>query len=430
MFNLSPDKSRTPGHITSSANSYFSFGTDPLGTSSEFPDHPQHNTATPSASNHMEWTPTPTGTQSHYHSTDSAGYDANQNALDYEALSPLENVGGVGRLVAHFESKDYVPPLPPRPINNASSSIGTTSTMSSHFGSLNAATNPHINRAPSPVASPIDSHYGSFTALSRIASPSETSNMATSPSLISFGSFTDTRVQSPGVSSIASPFPGMGSFVPMARVSSPMGAGQLSTSVHEQTFAGVGTPGFEIWRAPDSAEIKQEPFPASSPAVNSHGFVKPPVPPKPKPMMSDQSSNQFILDFNSTTGTSNGASFADSTNVSAKAKGKAPVKPPIKPPRPRLQPPPPPPPPRPNLAEESVSSPMIKQEPTTPQPFDMFSPFPAVCYQTLFCVIMCKVLIQCRKHNASPQSAVAAILEAVRQENKFLPKRGNSIKAR
>ncbi|KND91770.1 hypothetical protein TOPH_03443 [Tolypocladium ophioglossoides CBS 100239] len=113
-----------------------------------------------------------------------------------------------------------------------------------------------------------------------------------------------------------------------------MMASPMVASPTQSTPQVSGTPGFEIWRPPGSANVKSE-HPQPPNPINQGGYFKPPVPTTPKPIMN--AGNQFILEF----------------NPSAKAKGKAPAKPP------RPRPPPPVPPP---------FSPEVKQEPSTPQP--------------------------------------------------------------
>lgn len=242
---------------------------------------------------------------------------------DGMAMSPVENVeldnlgspyggGGVGRLVAHFENKGYVPPLPPRPINNQPHQphhIGHSPSMSSQFGSLNSVA--HTHRISSPVASPGESQFGSLGVHSPPTPTSIVTNMARSGS-ISYGSFHDTpQVHSPG---IGSPFGSMDGFMSSARVNSPMVSTPMASAPmmsSPMAASGVpGTPGFQIWRPPPSMTPKPEPSQITNP-TNFNGYFRPPVPTTPKPVVN--TGNQFILEF----------------NPSAKAaKGKAPAKPP------------------------------------------------------------------------------------------------------
>ncbi|KAK1240571.1 hypothetical protein MKX07_004599 [Trichoderma sp. CBMAI-0711] len=333
MFHQPPEKPRAPGFD----DDPFGFVTQAwerygLGSVSSpppaMPPQPIHRTGRAySTASVMDWTPE-IDTTFHHHG-------------DGVAMSPVENVeldslgspqggGGVGRLVAHFENKGYVPPLPPRPINNQPHQphhMGHSPSMSSQFGSLNSVAHPH--RISSPVASPGESQYGSLGVHSPPTPTSIVTNMNRSGS-ISYGSFHDTQqVHSPGV---GTPFGSMDGFMSSARVNSPMVATPMaSTPVMPSPMAapGVpGTPGFEIWRPPPSMTPKPETSQITNPA-NFGGYFRPPVPTTPKPVVN--TGNQFILEF----------------NPSAKAaKGKAPAKPP----RPRL------PPRKPNLSQSQLSA--------------------------------------------------------------------------
>lgn len=282
-------------------------------------------------------------------------------------MSPPENVemgsmnstqggggGGVGRLVAHFENKGYVPPLPPRPIINAhhqTHHLGTSPSISSHFGSLNSVAQSH--RISSPVASSGDSQYGSLG----IHSPPTPSPIATSmgrSGSMHFGSFHDTQqVHSPGA---GTPFGSMDGFMNTTRVNSPMVSTPMVASPIVSTPSQVtptvpGTPGFEIWRPPPSIGIKQEPSGLTN-ATNFAGYFRPPVPTTPKPVVN--TGNQFILEFN--------------PSAAKAAKGKAPAKPP----RPRL------PPRKPTTVTQTQAS---AREPTpaqapTPRPIPAAAPAP------------------------------------------------------
>lgn len=423
MFNIPPDKPRASDFNTDSYGfnnqgwAAFDFG---QGTPSS-DIAPGHNHDTRQSFNDvggMEWAPTPSDVQSNYHHGHQGHQDHNGDTeMELEALGSAQHGGGVGRLVAHFENKGFnpfenksfapAPPLPPRPINTTvnnqshhqahhqdaqSPSISMNSFQASlsfdplpycgngvSGGAGTSAFNP--NRIASPVTSPGE-NWGSFTSLQRVTSP-----IATSPPAMSYESFHDSRVASPGLGSSTGQFGNLDDFMsvnrmqsPMAHspmpnshvASSPMMASPMAQTLSHQNATPVGgTPGFEIWRPPGTAAAsssnKMNPSPpnnfttsasASNPFTtngsthntishnnhnnqsntNSAGFFKPPVPTTPKPNISV--GNQFILEL----------------NPSAKAKGKAPAKPP----RPRV----PPPVPTPFAAE-------VKQEPATPKPSEM-----------------------------------------------------------
>ena len=286
---------------------------------------------------------------------------AGDHTMDLIQLDPIQpDNGGVGRLVAQFENKDYVPPLPPRAIQqqNTSNDIqmgNSSSDHSSYFGGFNGNGNPE--RVASPLVSPGgESHFGSFQ--SRIASP-----LSTTPGSMPFGSFQDANQLS---SPIDGPSPGgfgqldnfmssyqsqptpqpfrtpsfsqqMGS-QPMNNSMSNHSMGQMVPSqpptLQRTQSSNVGTPGFSMWRPPVPNTPKPS-LPISNMPSNSNNFFKPPVPTTPKPTIG----SQFILEFNPT----------------SSAKPKAPPKPP----RPRMAPPPLPP---------KVS---IKEEASTPQLIDV-----------------------------------------------------------
>jgi hypothetical protein len=418
MFNSSPDKSRAvSGFNTDSygfnnqAWSSFDFhqGTP---SSAIAPEHGHDARHSFSDVGGMEWAPTPSDVQPDYHH-DHHG----DTTMEIEALASPQNGGGVGRLVAHFENKGFnpfenktfapAPPLPPRPINTAvdnsqnhhdvhhQSAQSQSISMNSFQASLsfdplpycgngvspgggNPAFNP--NRVASPVASPGES-WESFVSLQRVTSP-----MAASPPAMSFGSFQDGRVASPGVGSSSGHFGHLDDFMSASRMQSPMAHSPMPNShmasspmmpspmtqtISNQSSIPIGgTPGFEIWRPPGttpSSNMAKHPPQSNSFATptpptsnlnthtntatvtnsnnhnagsntNSAGFFKPPVPTTPKPNINV--GNQFILEL----------------NPSAKAKGKAPAKPP----RPRVLPP------VPNLFAAEV-----KEEPATPNPSEV-----------------------------------------------------------
>ncbi|OAQ98914.1 hypothetical protein LLEC1_03181 [Akanthomyces lecanii] len=156
----------------------------------------------------MDWTPTPTGHGSHFRNQNT--FHDQEDLIDFDDMTPAQpQVSGVGRLVAQFENKDYVPPLPPRPIINTAPSPAetnpslTNSSFSSYFGSFAGAA--HANNAPSPVGSPVDSHYGSFgDVLSRITSPQDINSIESGSPLLTFGAFPNARLASPHISAVRS----------------------------------------------------------------------------------------------------------------------------------------------------------------------------------------------------------------------------------
>lgn len=284
-------------------------------------------------------------------------------SVEMSSMNPAQGGGGgVSRLVAQFENKGYVPPLPPRPINNAhhqTHHLGTSPSISSHFGSLNSVAQSH--RISSPVNSSGESQYGSLG----IHSPPTPSPIATSmgrSGSVHYGSFHDIQqVHSPG---IGTPFGSMDGFMNTARVNSPMVSTPMvaspMVSTPTQTTPRIpGTPGFEIWRPPPSMEIKQEskqeikqePSDLTN-ATNFAGYFRPPVPTTPKPVVN--TGNQFILEFN--------------PSAAKAAKGKAPAKPP----RPRL------PPRKPTTVTQTQASAreMTPAQAPTPRPVPAAAPTP------------------------------------------------------
>ncbi|KAJ3477844.1 hypothetical protein NLG97_g8728 [Lecanicillium saksenae] len=492
MFDNDADKARASGFALDAfenmrQDDYFAsangFGSIAPSELSRLPDD------MPRMDSHaMDWTPTPTGHGSHFRNQQTH-FNEQEDLINFDEITPAQTeVSGVGRLVAQFESKDYVPPLPPRPIVNTASSPAetdpslTNSSFSSYFSSLTSAA--HANQAPSPVGSPVDSHYGSFgDVLSRITSQQDVNSFESSSPLLTFGAFPTARIPSPHINSVRSQAASTIPAVPQyseERVQTPFGgepktttntdsmdtdttmfgdverniltflkseldgtnrqqniqqpppqepaqtpnlvphttqrfnfpvvqqvtqqlsrqlsarkqisspqptkpsqpprpiqsprptqpimpaeatrqtqsmqpaqpnkpaepaqklirqlsrqssyqAPQQEKAPFHNTFASsssAGTPGFSLWRAPPSPEIKQEPSPDSPMVFSRSSFEKPPVPPKPKPMqdLMTQIPPEPVSPIN--------------------AKGKAPMKPPKppKPPRSRFQPPPPPPP--------------------------------------------------------------------------------------
>lgn len=287
--------------------------------------------------------------------------------MELDDLHPPPGGGGVGRLIAQFENKNFVPPLPPRPSNSVTRhEVAPSPVVQSPFGNFDAA----VSSFASPVASPIENHYGSqMGEQQRMASP------FASPPPMAFGGFQDiSRLASPVADPSSEPFGSMDQFMTHNRMSTPMVNTPVITSPPPTTPAVPGTPGFAIWRPPvpmtPKPVMSQSHFSTNSNnnsssnnnnASNSGGYFRPPVPSTPKPAMN--AGNQFILELNP------GAS---------KAKGKAPAKPPLRQPprqasRQQL-----------SMSMASTSSPSIKQEPGTPQVTQALpsSPAPTTVRQT------------------------------------------------
>ncbi|PHH74051.1 hypothetical protein CDD82_5127 [Ophiocordyceps australis] len=296
------------------------------------------------------------------------GYQDSSQGLEMDTLTSMQTGGSVGRLVAHFENKAFspfeaAPRLPPRPpaaagLESRDQSGGFDGLV--YYGNAAASFSP--NRMATPMTSPGDSSWGSFGVQSRTTSPStmayagfhhDAHARMTSPMATQFASFGD--FMSPGCGNNNSSSSsndnscsntcsnncsnhgsnncsnhGSNSGSNCSNTCSIHPSPSHSHSASSQLPPAAGTPGFEIWRAPPSANIKPEPAPAPRP----NGFYKPPVPTTPKPAINADS--QFILDF----------------TPAKPNKGKAPAKPP------RLRAPPPIPPP---------FRPVVKQEPATPQ---------------------------------------------------------------
>ncbi|TQV92065.1 hypothetical protein V2A60_004371 [Cordyceps javanica] len=211
MFDHDADKIRASGFSLDAydnmrQHNYFSSGED-LGSIApsqlaKMPDDMHHRID----SHAMDWTPTPTGHGSHFRNQNT--FHDQEDLIDFDEIpSAHPEASGVGRLVAQFEQKDYVPPLPPRPIVNTAPSPAetdpsmTNSSFSSYFSSLTSAA--HANHAQSPVGSPVDSHYGSFgDVLSRITSPQDINSMESNSPLLTFGTFPNARIASPHISAI------------------------------------------------------------------------------------------------------------------------------------------------------------------------------------------------------------------------------------
>ena len=341
MYNHSVNKPRAPDPNGDDAygfndQAWAKFGVNTASASSTDPSQSSY-ASRPSfnSSLEMDWAPTASTIQT----SNFAHQGIPSEDVQFENMSPPQDGGGVGRLVAHFENKGYAPPLPPRPSTSVSNQVNAGS-VSSPFGSFNVA----AHNVPSPLASPDESNYGFMDHLSRVASP------IASPPPMSFGGFFDpSRVSSPVMNSSAH-FGSMDSFAMDNRVASPMATSQMVTSpmvtspmvASPSPAPGVpGTPGFAIWRPP--VPMTPKPTMDQSQNNNSGGFFKPPIPSTPKPVMN--AGSQFILDFNANT----------------KAKGKAPARPALKQPsrRPSTQ--------QLSIPTPPVFSPASQPEVQTPQ---------------------------------------------------------------
>ncbi|EGX88015.1 hypothetical protein CCM_09151 [Cordyceps militaris CM01] len=236
MFDHESDKVRASGfsldaYGTMSQHDFFSSGYDSGSIApsqlARVPDDMHRMDA-----HTMDWTPTPTGHGSHFRNQNT--FHDQGDLIDFDEIAPAQPQGsGVGRLVAQFEHKDYVPPLPPRPIINTAQSPAetdpslTNSSFSSYFSSLTSSA--HANQGPSPVGSPVDSHYGSFgDVLSRMTSPHDINSMESSSPLLTFGIFPHARLASPHISAVRSHVgPAMSQFSE-ERTRTPIG-GELTT---------------------------------------------------------------------------------------------------------------------------------------------------------------------------------------------------------
>ncbi|RDA90599.1 hypothetical protein CP533_6926 [Ophiocordyceps camponoti-saundersi (nom. inval.)] len=332
-------------------------------------DAPHDESPQSYAPSSMDWTPT----SDDYHHANDGSDDVELDSLS--PVHPADGSGGVGRLVAHFENKGFVPfenkaYAPPSRLEThqqqqqQQEAQQQPMSSKSHFdqmaffgtappglaGSSYAATD---RAGPPPATGLGESPWASYGLHPRVPSP-----LAANPSAVGFGSFQDTpRVTEPVV---PTQFGGLDVFASANRVPGPaplpLQTSQMAPSPMispTQTSPPVaGTPGFEIWRPPGSVGVKPvvAPPPQAMPR-SGNGFVKPPIPSTPKPsMMNNGSGNQFILEFNPSA-TSTTLPSATASGATAKAKGKAPVKPA------RLRAPP---------AVPSPFSPEVKQEPVTP----------------------------------------------------------------
>ncbi|KAM3517981.1 hypothetical protein NHJ13051_008532 [Beauveria bassiana] len=243
MFDHDSDKARASGFSLDAYNhmrhnDYFSsgdgFGSIAPSQLARIPDDMSRLD-----SHAMDWTPTPTGHGSHFRNANT--FNDQEDLIDFDEIPQAHpQVSGVGRLVAQFEHKDYVPPLPPRPITNTASSPAETdpsmsnSSFSSYFSSLTSAA--HANHAASPVGSPVDSHYGSFgDVLSRITSPHDVNSMESGSPLLNFGAFPHARIASPHVNAVRSHVvSGMPQF-PDERTRTPFG-GETKTLMNTESM--------------------------------------------------------------------------------------------------------------------------------------------------------------------------------------------------
>ncbi|KAK0392075.1 hypothetical protein NLU13_1573 [Sarocladium strictum] len=360
---------------------------------SQFPQHQDSGYGQPpnatASTGDMDWTSTSDDFHSGFTHDDMGTPSVAQETAQLGSMGSFQSSsnssgGGVGRLVAQFENKDFNPPLPPRPsqqvvsspaVNSPPpstsfgmfdpSSMGSLGSMNSmaqhstsplpqsppintHFGSFSSI---DPNRVQSPVATPMDNGYGSFPGQSRVASPM----LASPESSMPFTGFHDSRVSTPTAGPSSSNH--FGSLDDFMSSSIPQSSGMGNPAVpvpsrNTSTPAAPGTPGFAIWRPPPSTLSNATPKPAPSdhptPTTPGGGFFRPPPPPvPPKPTMN--TGNQFILEF----------------NPASKPKPKAPAKPP----RPRA----------PSTVSVSTFSPEIKQEPiSTPLSETPTAPTPGI----------------------------------------------------
>lgn len=344
------------------------FGLNPSNPSSIDPSQPSHASGRNFSSlMGMDWAPSPSDMQhSFQHQVDDASNDVDMD------MSPHQDGGGVGRLVAHFENKGFAPPLPPRPSNTVTSPITSNPPVSSPFGSFSVASH-HVasplnnssevnyssldgpSRVTSPIASPPPMSYGGFHhGMHQATSPVAGSSSGQYGSMDSF--MVNQRVHNPMTMSsmgtspmITSPMVG-NSMATSPMTSTPMMASPKVTSPAPTTPGVPGTPGFAIWRPPvpmtPKPLIDQSQF--SSNTVNTGGyFTKPPIPSTPKPVMN--AGSQLVLDFNSSSNTQG--------KTPVRAPSKQPTRQPVRQPSRQQLPMPTPP----------TFSPSPKQEPQTPQ---------------------------------------------------------------
>jgi hypothetical protein len=193
------------------------------------------------------------------------------------AMSNGDNGGdrGVGHLVAQFESKEFNPPLPPRPNNGAASPIAITQQATSHFNHFGPSRHQPDSFASNGFASPGDSMFGSLN----VTHSPMTSPIVTSPPPVPYGSYQNgSRLAStsPAAAPTSDPFGSLDGFVGnsqfghMAR--SPMaGSPMVGSPAPTTPGAGApgGTPGFAIWRPPGQQQSQPMPQPQLTPQHES-----------------------------------------------------------------------------------------------------------------------------------------------------------------
>lgn len=381
-FGAQPAQDNVYGHSQQQQHMYGQSQNDQHNVS----QYQQHETATfgqnhgaNASSGAMDWTSTSTDFDSSFAQGGMEASGMSQENVRLDNMGSFQssntaNAGsggrGVGRLVAQFENKEFNPPLPPRPGQQAvsspivaspqastsygmfnPSSMGSLSSFGQHgtsplpqsppittqFGSFSSMDPSQMH---SPISTPMDNGYASFTGQSRVASP-----MIASPeSSMSFAGFNDSRVSTPTAGpSSSNQFGSLDDFMSnsIPHTNSMSSQSRPAPSRNKSTPAAPGTPGFAIWRPPPSAPANSTPKPQQpnerTPTTPGGGFFRPPPPVPPKPALN--TGNQFILEF----------------NPASKPK----PKPPAKPPRPRA----------PSVASNIAFSPDIKQEPaSTPVP--------------------------------------------------------------
>lgn len=346
MFNHPTSRPQTSAF----AGDPYAFPLD-LASSSGDPHHAALEPFNPSSA--MDWTPA-----SSYH----------QDDLELDTLGPAQSGRGVGRLVAHFENKGFVPfenkayapPLPPRPQPVPRAQFEGLP----YFGDgPGLAPSFEPTRAPTPAQSPAgEPQWGNFGLQSRLTSPVAASCFA--------GLQHDPRGAAPGPGQLTPQFGVLDHFVSGSRAQAPtrppLSSAQAVPSpmlspppVVTPSPPTSGTPGFAIWRPPASASVKSEapqPTPSTLPAAS---YGKPPLPNTPKPNLGAPGS-QFILEL----------------NPRAKARGKTPAKPP------RLRA-------LPSSSAVPPFSPEIKQEPSTPHASQLSPSIPALPVSGASCLPSC-----------------------------------------
>jgi hypothetical protein len=330
----------------------------------------------------MDWTSTSSNFQTGFLQSGNLGDGTPQVGHNHTPLDSMDSfsghasgvndsVSGVGRLVRQFENKDFNPPLPPRPRQQMGSSpVVDNSQVSTSFGVFNPSSmeslgsmgslgqhsasplpqSPPLNthfgsfssmdpsQLHSPLNSPMDNGYGSFTGQNRVASPM----MASPDSSMPFAAFHESQVSTPTAGpSSSSQFGSLDDFMSNSLPQTgPMSSQSMPAPSRASATPGApGTPGFSIWRPPPSAASNSTPKPSNNPTPTTPGdsFFRPPPPVPPKPSLNPPS--QFILEF----------------NPASKPKPKVPAKPP----RPRA----------PSTVSTAPFSPEIKQESfSTPVP--------------------------------------------------------------